>query len=323
MSSDFLQELKRRAAQMRRTIVYPEPGDTRIRQAAERLAEEGIADPLLLGPSPELPSRAIPGVRALPIEDSEHQKRLAQDYARRRQVKESLAARLVRRPLIHGAMMVALGYADGMVAGIAHQTGSVIQAAQLCLGLREGIRRPSSCFIMVLPRLGDRRDVPLVFADCAVNVEPDAEDLADTALASAETARVFLRQVPRVAMLSFSTDGGVGHPKVDLVRRAVELARGRLKEGFVEGELQFDAALVPEVARIKLKRETEVAGRANVLVFPDLNAGNIAYKAVQYTGGAHAIGPILQGFSKPVNDLSRGASVEDVIALTAVTALQV
>jgi len=323
MSSDFVEELKRRAAEVRRTIVYPEPGDPRIRQAAERVAEQGIAEPLLLGPSADLPTRAIPGVRALPIEDSERQERLAQDYARRRRVKESLAARLVRRPLIHGAMMVALGYADGMVAGIAHQTGSVIQAAQLSVGLREGIRRPSSCFIMVLLRLGDRRDVPLVFADCAVNVEPDAEDMADIALASAETARVFLRQIPRVAMLSFSTAGGVGHPKADLVRHAVELARGRLKEGFVEGELQFDAALVPEVARIKLKRASEVAGRANVLVFPDLNAGNIAYKAVQYTGGALAIGPILQGFSKPVNDLSRGASVEDVIALTAVTALQV
>jgi phosphate acetyltransferase len=323
MSSHFVEELKRRAAEVRRTIAYPEPGDSRIRQAVERIVEEGIAEPLLVGPSADLPTRAIPGVRALPIEDPERLERFAQDYARRRGVREALAARLVRKPLIHGAMMVALGCADGMVAGIAHQTGSVAQAAQLCVGLREGIRRPSSCFIMVLPRLGERRDVPLVFADCAVNIEPDAEALADTALASAETARVFLRQVPRVAMLSFSTAGSVGHPKVDLVRRAVELARGRLKEGFVEGELQFDAALVPEVARIKVKGESEVAGMANVLVFPDLNAGNIAYKAVQYTGGAHAIGPIFQGFARPVNDLSRGASVEDVVALTAVTALQV
>ncbi len=323
MSSQFVEELKSRATKVRRTIVYPEPADPRIRQAAEHVAEEGIADPLLIGPSADLPERLSPGVRALPIEDPERLERFALHYAGRRHVSEKLAARMVRRPLIHGAMMVALGCADGMVAGIAHLTGSVIQAAQLVVGLREGIRRPSSSFIMVLPRLGDRRDVPLVFADCAVNVEPDAEDLADTALASAETARVFLRQVPRIAMLSFSTGGGVSHPKVDLVRRAVELARARLKEGFVEGDMQFDAALVPEVARLKLKGKSEVAGQANVLIFPDLNSGNIAYKAVQYTGGAHAIGPILQGFAKPVNDLSRGASVEDVVALTAVTALQV
>jgi phosphate acetyltransferase len=219
-------------------------------------------------------------------------------------------------------MMVGLGEADGMVAGASHATASVLQAAGLAIGYREGILLPSSSFIMVVPRLGERTDVPLVFADCAVNVEPSAEALAGIALAAADTARKLLGVIPRVAMLSFSTKGSAGHPKVELVRRATELAAAKIQNGFVDGELQLDAAVSPAVARKKIKGSSEVAGQANVLVFPDLNAGNIAYKAVQYLGGARAIGPILQGFAKPVSDLSRGASVEDIVDMTAVTVLQ-
>jgi phosphate acetyltransferase len=218
--------------------------------------------------------------------------------------------------------MVALGHADGMVAGASHATASVLQAAGLAIGYREGVALPSSCFLMVVPRLAERENVPLIFADCAVNIEPTAEVLAGIALAAAETARKLLAVVPRVAMLSFSTQGSASHVKVDLVRRATELAAAKIQNGFVEGELQLDAAVAPAVARKKVKGSSQVAGQANVLIFPDLNAGNIAYKAVQYMGGARAIGPILQGFAKPVSDLSRGASVEDIVDMTAITALQ-
>ena len=168
----------------------------------------------------------------------------------------------------------------------------------------------------------DGKDVPLIFADCAVTIDPTAEGLAEIAVASAVNARRLLGLVPRVAMLSFSTAGSAVHESVSKVKKAAELAAARLPEGFVEGEMQADAAVSPAVARHKIKGESNVAGRANVLIFPDLNSGNIAYKAVQYLAGAEALGPILQGFARPVNDLSRGASVEDIVAITAITALQ-
>lgn len=323
MTSGVVEELIRKAAGRSATIVYPEPEDPRIVEAAARVAEASIAEPLLLGRRQDLPGAAGPGVRLVPLEDSERLAELAGQYARRRGVGERVAQRIVRRPLLHAAMMVAIGQADGMVAGINHPTASVLQAAGLAIGYSQGVSTPSSCFVMVVPQLGGRRNVPLIFADCAVNIEPNPEQLAWIALAAAQSARRLLGVLPRVAMLSFSTHGSAGHAKVDLVRQAAELAGERIADGFVEGELQLDAALVPEVAAAKMKKKSEVAGRANVLVFPDLNAGNIAYKAVQYLAGARAIGPILQGFARPVNDLSRGATVDDIVAMTAVTVLQV
>jgi phosphate acetyltransferase len=323
MAEGIVEELIRRATAVCPSIVYPEPEDPRIAEAAARVARMGVARPVLVGRGEALPSDRPAGVAVRCVEDSHLLDEFAAAYAARRGIKESVARRIVQKPLAFGAMMVALGHADGMVGGISHATASLLQAAGLTIGYGKGIAAPSSCFIMVVPRLEERQDVPLIFADCAVNIEPTAEQLAGIALASAESARKFLGVLPRVAMLSFSTEGSASHRKVDLVREAARLAASRIRDGFVQGELQLDAALVPRVAQKKVKEPGEVAGRANVLVFPDLNAGNIAYKAVQYLGGAQAIGPILQGFAKPVNDLSRGASVEDVIAITAVTALQV
>jgi phosphate acetyltransferase len=219
-------------------------------------------------------------------------------------------------------MMVALGEAAGMVAGAAHSTAGVLQAAGLTIGYAPGVSVPSSCFLMVLPGRNDGRPRTLVFADCAVNVAPSPDELASIAVAAAGTARRLLDVEPRVALLSFSTDGSAAHDAVDAVRQATELARGRIADGSVDGEFQLDTAVSAAVAANKLHRCSPVAGRANVLIFPDLNSGNIAYKAVQHLGGAQAIGPILQGFARPVNDLSRGASVADIVALTAVTVLQ-
>lgn len=322
MAANILDDILREAAQRPATVVFPEPEDPRIVEAAAAVAAAGIAYPVLLGPPEDLPEPPPEGVRVRDAQAADETGRLAAVYAAHRGVSEKVAARLMRRPLVRAGMLVATGEANAMVAGAAHATASVLQAAGLTVGYAEGVSVPSSCFLMVLPARDERGEMPLIFADCAVNVDPSPEDLASIAVASSCTARRLLGVEPLVAMLSFSTDGSAAHAKVDAVRRAVELARERVADGAVDGEFQLDTAVSPSVAAKKLKRESAVAGRANVLVFPDLNSGNIAYKAVQHLGGARAIGPILQGFARPVSDLSRGASVADIVALTAVTVLQ-
>ena len=318
----LMEDLERKARGSGARIAYPEPHDPRIVEAAAAVAARRIATPVLVGPPETLPADLPDGVEAEPVEDSDRLAELAACYAESRGVKEKIARRLIARGLVYGAMMVRCGHADGMVAGIAHATASVLQAAGLAVGYAEGVAAPSSCFIMVLPQLRGERDVAVIFADCAVAVDPDAEELAAIAVAGARSARQFLGVTPRVAMLSFSTAGSAAHPLVDKVKKATELAAAQMRDGYVEGELQFDAAIDPGVAEKKGVGGGEVAGRANVLIFPDLNAANIAYKAVNRLAGAAAIGPVLQGFARPVNDLSRGASVEDVVATTVITVLQ-
>jgi phosphate acetyltransferase len=218
-------------------------------------------------------------------------------------------------------MMVAAGDADGMVAGVTRASGAVIRAAVLTVGLRRDISRPSSFFIMDVPPRGEKQGRTLLFADCGVSVSPDASELARIGVAAARNARALLGLEPRVAFLSFSTKGSAFHPDVAKVAAAAGKAKKLAPDLAIDGEMQGDAAIVPEIGGKKAPG-SPVAGRANVLGFPDLDAGNIGYKLVQYLAGATAVGPIIQGLAKPVNDLSRGATVEDIVAVTAITVVQ-
>ena len=262
-------------------VVLPEMEDPRIAEAAQQLRAKGLADPVPLSP----------------VSDA-----IVAGLVERRGLKEAIARRMLAKPLFRAAAMVASGAADAMVAGADSPTKRVIEAASIVIGLRPGVRTPSSFFLMLFP---DGRD--MIFADCALNLAPDAGQLADIARASEQSAKALLDRVD-MALLSFSTGASGSGESVDLVAAAAQ------ETGFL-GPIQADAALNPAIAAKKSLGQ----GQANVLIFPDLNAGNIAYKLAQELAGAQAIGPMLQGFSKPVCDLSRGASVSDIVAATAVT----
>ncbi|MGM0901442.1 phosphate acetyltransferase [Mesobacillus maritimus] len=320
--SDLFTGLKERLSGKNLRIVFPEGLDERILSAAGRLAADGVLTPILVGNIEEIQSKAsglgvaLDSVEIYDPNNFAMMDELVASFVERRKGKatEEQARKILLDENYFGTMLVHTNRADGLVSGAAHSTADTVRPALQIIKTKEGVRKTSGVFIMV------REDEKYVFADCAINIAPDSQDLAEIAIESAKTARMFDIE-PRVAMLSFSTKGSAVSPETDKVSTAVAVAQEREPELVLDGEFQFDAAFVPSVAEKKAP-DSVIKGDANVFVFPSLEAGNIGYKIAQRLGNFEAVGPILQGLNRPVNDLSRGCSEEDVYKLALITAGQ-
>ncbi|WML50460.1 phosphate acetyltransferase [Neobacillus sp. PS3-34] len=320
--SDLFEGLKQKISGNNLKIVFPEGLDERILAAAGRLAEERILTPILIGNIEEIQAKASElGVSLAAAEIYDPQNFVMMDELvaafvdrRKGKVTEEDARRILLDENYFGTMLVYLNKADGLVSGAAHSTADTVRPALQIIKTKEGVRKTSGVFIMV------REDEKYVFADCAINISPDSQDLAEIAIESAKTASMFDIE-PRVAMLSFSTKGSAKSPETDKVMEAVNEAKRRDPLLVIDGEFQFDAAFVPSVAAKKAP-DSPIQGDANVFVFPSLEAGNIGYKIAQRLGNFEAVGPLLQGLNRPVNDLSRGCNEEDVYKLSLITAAQ-
>ncbi|MEI6644835.1 MAG: phosphate acetyltransferase [bacterium] len=326
-----------RAQAANKTIVLPEGMDSRVILAAVKAAQTKLCKPIVLGTAEEIAAAeaqagvtlASVGLTAVDYTTSDLLPKLASAFYEKRKAKgmtEEEALKTVKsNRLYFGNMMVALDLAQGMVAGSIASTGDMLRSAFQCVGTAKGIKLASSTFIMDLKSPTLSGDSTLLFADCAVNPNPTAEELVDIAHATAQTYRKLLNKQPRVAFLSFSSKGSAKHELVDKVRTAAELTKARFAElgvdAIVDGEIQADAAIVPAVGTSKNKNGI-IKGDANVLIFPDLQAGNICYKLVERLAGATALGPVIQGLAKPINDLSRGCSSDDIYGTICITALQ-
>ena len=318
------------AKENKQRIVLPEGDEERTIIATEQIQKLGLAYPVLIGNVEKITNKAkelsvdLTGVEIINPEQSDKLEAYTNAFYEARKNKGMTldkADRIVRDPLYFGTMMVKLNDADGMVSGATHTTGDLLRPGLQIIKTAPGVSVVSSFFIMMVPGSKYGEDGLLLFSDCAVNPNPNYEQLAAIAIATADTARNLCKIEPRVAMLSFSTMGSADHELVDKVRKATELAKELRPDLLIDGELQLDAAIVESVAKQKAPN-SKVAGKANVLVFPDLQSGNIGYKLVQRFANAEAIGPMCQGFAKPINDLSRGCSSEDIVNVVALTAVQ-
>ncbi|MFH1728949.1 MAG: phosphate acetyltransferase [Pseudomonadota bacterium] len=327
---DIISKFKALAKSNKKRIVLPEGCEPRTVEAASIITKEGLAEVVLLGKREYVEKTAadhninISDITVIDPETSEKLNEYANTFYELRKhkgVSENDAIKTCKDEIYFATMMVHAGDADGFVSGAEHSTGDTIRPPLQIIKTKPGINSISSSFVMIVPDcdLGD--DGMFIFADCAVNPNPTAEQLGEIAVASAETARVLCQMDPRVAMLSFSTKGSAKHELADKVIKATEVALSINPELKIDGEFQADAAIIHSIG-VKKAPGSKIAGQANVLVFPDLQSGNIAYKLVQRLAKAEAVGPILQGLNKPVNDLSRGCSVEDIVNVTAITAVQ-
>lgn len=328
--SNILDEIVEKAKKLSKTIVLPEGEDARVVKAAADAQARGIAKIVLLGNEEEIrkahPEENLSGVTIIDPKTSEKCKDYAKllfELRKHKGMTEEEAEKLSHDNTYFGVLMLKAGEADGLVSGACHSTANTLRPGLQIVKTKPGVPLVSSYFLMIPPKTGNQYvpDGALVFADCGINQNPSPEELAYIAVASEESARTIAELQPRIAFLSHSSKGSAKHADVDKVRAAVEKLREIAPHIEADGELQLDAALDPSVARIKAP-DSEVAGRANVLIFPDLDAGNIGYKLVERLGGFMAIGPVCQGFAKPINDLSRGCKPADIVAAVAITALQ-
>jgi len=324
-----LNDIKAKARAKKRRVVLPEGTEPRMIKAARTLVEEAITSVILLGDENKIGKLAkehsldLSRVEVInPPQSPDFDTYVAEfmELRKKKGITEDQAKKAIAESLYFGAMMVRHDKADASVAGAVNTTGDVLRAAIQVLGLKQGIKTVSSCFMMTLPKFLDVENKIFMFGDCAVVPNPDAEQLASIAVSTAQTMKNLTGEEPRVAMLSFSTKGSAKHEDVDKVLNALEILKKDFPNLKVDGELQLDAAIIPKIGAKKAPG-SDIAGNANVLIFPDLDAGNIGYKLTERLAGAIATGPIIQGLAKPANDLSRGCSAQDIVDVSAIAVL--